>query len=151
MSISREDSATEEKDFQNNQSLNVEWFQQLPKTWMICSTVEEDDKVVRGPRVLIEVDQHLQHDHEDDIGDVDNEHLSPVENGRVGLHLWDWVLGVEDVNDRHSAFKSTEKKKNFKDLSSTIFVQQSEMDFFPIFHFIFVRFQGGSVHCLFSQ
>ena len=87
------------------------------KTWMIGPTVEEDDKVVRGPRVLIEVDQHLQHDHEDDIGDggdgdVGNEHLSPVEDGRVGLHLRDWVLGVEDVNDRHSAFRRRRIPKN---------------------------------------
>ena len=84
---------------------------------MIGSAVEEDDKVVRGPRVLIEVDQHLQHDHEDDIGDdgdgdVGNEHLSPVEDGRVGLHLRDRVLGVEDVNDRHSAFRRRRISKN---------------------------------------
>ena len=85
---------------------------------MIGSAVEEDDKVVRGPRVLIEVDQHLQHDYQDDIGDdvdgdvdgdVVNKHLSPVEDGRAGLHLRDRVLGVEDVNDRHSAFRRIPK------------------------------------------
>ena len=36
---------------------------------MIGSAVKVDDKVVQGPRVFIEVDQHLQHDHEDDLGD----------------------------------------------------------------------------------
>ena len=94
---------------------------------MICSTVKEDDKVVRGPRVLIQVDQHLQHDHQDDIGDVGgdndgdgdvgNEYLSPVEDGRVGLRLRDLVLGIKNVNYRHSAFKSTKRKKknNAKD------------------------------------
>ena len=86
--------------------------------WVIGSAVKEDDKVVRGPRVLIQVDQHLQHDHEDDLGDVgggddgdgdgdNDEYLSPVEDGRVGLHLRDWVLGIENVNYRHSAFKFT--------------------------------------------
>ena len=110
----------------------------LAKTWMIGSTVEEDDKVVRGPGVLIEVDEHLQDDYEDDVcddGDVGNENLSPVEDGRAGLHLRNWVLRVEDVNDRHSAFRRRRIPKNW---SPRIFVQQSEMDFLPMFRFIFV-------------
>ena len=36
---------------------------------MICSAVKEDDKVVGGPRVLIQVDQHLHHHLDHDIGD----------------------------------------------------------------------------------
>ena len=100
---------------------------------MICSAVKEDDKVVRGPRVLIQVHQHLHLDHDigddanasvdggdngdgdgddddfDGDGDLDKEYLSPVENGRAGLHFRDWVLGVENVNDRHSALKFTKK------------------------------------------
>ena len=91
---------------------------------MICSAVKEDDKVVRGPRVLIQVNQHLHHHLDHDIGDdayayvdggdngdgnVGREYLSPVEDGRAGLHFRDWVLGVENVNDRHSALKFTKK------------------------------------------
>ena len=99
------------------------------KTWMICSAVKEDDKVGRGPRVLIQVNQHLHHHLDHDIGDdanasVDGDgdgggdlgrvYLSPVEDGRAGLHFRDWVLGVENVNDRHSALKFTKRTKNAK-------------------------------------
>ena len=87
-----------------------------------------DDKVVQGPRVFIEVDQHLQHEDclcdDSDGGGVDgdgdvlgggvvgNEHLGPVEDGRAGLNLRDWVLWVENVNDRHSAFRRRRISKN---------------------------------------
>ena len=48
----------------------------------------------------------------------------------------DWVLGVKNMNYRHSAFKSTKRKKknNAKDFLWNLeaFVEQSEIDFFPV-------------------
>ena len=47
--------------------------------------VEEDDEVVSGPVVLIQVQLHLH----------------PLQHRVHCHHLWDWVLWVQDLNDRH--------------------------------------------------
>ena len=47
--------------------------------------MEEDDEVVGGPGVLIEVKVHLH----------------PLQHSVLGVHPRDWILWVQDLNDRH--------------------------------------------------
>ena len=49
------------------------------------ASVEEDDEVVSGPGVLVQVDLHLD----------------PLQGRVHRLHLRDRVLWVQDLNDRH--------------------------------------------------
>ena len=67
-------------------SLNVP---QLPEDGggdrIVGPGVEEDDEVVGGPGVLIEVKVHLH----------------PLQHSVLGVHPRDWILWVQDLNDRH--------------------------------------------------
>ena len=52
---------------------------------VVGPSVEEDDEVVSGPGVLVQVDLHLD----------------PLQGRVHRLHLRDRVLWVQDLNDRH--------------------------------------------------
>ena len=52
---------------------------------VVGASVEEDDEVVSGPGVLVQVDLHLD----------------PLQGRVHRLHLRDRVLWVQDLNDRH--------------------------------------------------
>ena len=74
---------------------------------VVGPSVEEDDEVVSGPGVLVQVDLHLD----------------PLQGRVHRLHLRDRVLWVQDLNDRHvDASKVGLRMKRLEQFPSNVFI-----------------------------
>ena len=103
--------------------------------------VEEDGEVVGGPRVLIQVQLHLH----------------PLQRCVHWQHLRDWVLWVQDLNDRHVdasrvglqmkyVSKDSFQSKVFVYVGISVFVCIGILDFFSIMP---LKFSSGEEKFIF--